>query len=68
LAEFAQRDPPRQSGRPSTGVKGTKHAGNPLPGGLVADGLADQGHLLIVAWLVVRLGVDEAVLAERLNR
>jgi hypothetical protein len=27
-----------------------------------------RGHLLIVAWLVVKLGVDEAVLAERLNR
>jgi hypothetical protein len=35
--------------------------------GLVQDGLADQ-VLLIVTWLAVTLGVDEAVLAERLNR
>ena len=50
------------------GVTGTKHAENSLPDGLVADGLAGRGLLLIVTWLAVKLAVDEAVLAERLNR
>jgi hypothetical protein len=43
-------------------------SGNSLPVGLVADRLADQGLLLIMTWLAVKLGVDEAVLAERHNR
>jgi len=30
--------------------------------------LADQGLVLIMAWLAVKLGVDEAVLAGRRNR
>jgi hypothetical protein len=32
------------------------------------DRFAEQGFLLIVTWLAVKLGVDEAVLAESLNR
>ena len=47
---------------------GTEHADNSLPDGLVAGRLAEQGLLLIMTWLAVKLGVDEAVLAERLNR
>ena len=49
-------------------VKGTEHADNALRDGLVEVGLADQGLLLIVTWLAVKFGEDEAVLAARLSR
>lgn len=48
--------------------KGSKHADNPLPDGLIAHHLAQQGMNLIRAWLATRLGVPEATIKAGLDR
>lgn len=48
--------------------KGSKHADNPLPDGLVAHHLAQQGMNLIRAWLATRLGVPTATIKKGFDR
>lgn len=48
--------------------KGTKHADNPLPSGVVARDFAAQGMNLIRAWLGTQLGVADAILESGFDR